>query len=224
LSYSSLYYIYFSDSSVSGGSPTYLATTTKTTAIGTGDIFIGSIMTPASGAPNTVGNNDGGVGQSYGSTAIFLFGTSTSSGVSGQGSVTGFNNAIDGNLTTFATLAISNAGSAASGGALTLSAASPTSAPWSSLTLNVRSAVPTNTVTPGSAVALLEYSLDGGNSFTTIYSQAASTTRALQTDSIALPINQNLALIRVQASVSRNNGTRQTVTQTVYEAWVTGVL
>jgi hypothetical protein len=224
LSYSTLYYIYFDDGTLAGGAPTYNATTTKTTAInGTGRFFIGSIVTPAATAPNTVGNNDGGVGAQAGQTSVFLFGASASAGVSGQGSVTGATNAIDGNLTTHATLQITAAGSAASGATLNLTTASPTSAPWSSLTLNILSAVPTNGVTPGANIAKLQYSLDGGNSFTSVYSLGASTTRALTTDSISLPLNQNLALVQIQASLQRNNGFPQAVELDLYEAWVLGL-
>jgi hypothetical protein len=223
LSYATLVYIYYDDATLSGGTVTFNATTTKTTALnGAGRFFIGSIVTPAATAPNTIGNSDGGVGAQSGQTAVFLFGAATASGVSGQGSVTGANNAIDGNLTSFATVAISSAGSAASNAALILSAASPSSAPWSSLTLFVRSAVTANTdtnLTPAS----MDYSLDGGVNFINIYTVAASTTRALTTDSITLPLNQNLALLRVQSSVSRNTGFAQVVTVHVHEAWVVGL-
>jgi hypothetical protein len=66
LSYNTLYYIYFSDPSLSGGAVTHIATTTRETAISnggaTGQFFVGSIITPLSGQPDTIGNNDGGSG------------------------------------------------------------------------------------------------------------------------------------------------------------------
>jgi len=66
LSFNTLYYIYFSDPSLNGGSVTYIATTTRETAISnggaTGQFFVGSVTTPLSGQPDTTGNNDGGSG------------------------------------------------------------------------------------------------------------------------------------------------------------------
>lgn len=61
LSHSTLYYIYYSDPTFSGGAVTFLATTNKAdTLASTANFFVGSIMTVAASAPNNVGNNDGG--------------------------------------------------------------------------------------------------------------------------------------------------------------------
>src|SRR5450432_584463 len=109
-------------------------------------------------------------------------------------------------------MAFASAASSASGRSNVLAAASPTSAPWSSLTLNVLSSVPTNTINPGAAPASIAYSLDGGSSFKTIFSIGPATTRAMTTDQVSLPLNQNLALVQVQCAVFRNNGTTQVVT------------
>ena len=224
LSYKTLYYVYYDDPNLAGGSVTYQVTTTKETAIqGGGRVFIGSIITPAATAPDTTGNNDGGVGAQAGQTSVFLFGAVTGAGVSGQASAVGGALAIDGDLTTHGTLQITGAGSVASGASFTLSGMTPTSAPWSSLTLYVRSAVPSDTINPGTGAASVGYSLDGGSTYTTIYQVGTATTRALTTDSIALPLNMNLANLRVQASVFRNNGFPQVVELDLYEAWVVGL-
>src|SRR3984885_9706492 len=58
LSYSTLYYIYYSDATVSGGSVSYSASLTKSTALDTtSNFYVGSITTPAGTNPNTVGDH-----------------------------------------------------------------------------------------------------------------------------------------------------------------------
>jgi hypothetical protein len=221
LSYSTLYYIYYDDATLAGGAVTFNATTAKTTAInGTGRFFIGSIVTPAATAPDTTGNNDGGVGAQAGGTTVFLFGSAVSAGVSGQGSVTSPTNAIDGSFTTFATAAIGSGGSAASGASVTCSAASPTSAPWTSLTLYALWEVTANTVNPGATPASLSYGGAGGG---TLDSVGPATTKAKTLVSVSLPVNTNLATMSVSLSVFRNNGFAQVVTAHLYQAWIVGI-
>ena len=67
-------------------------------------------------------------------------------------------------------------------------------------------------------------SLDGGSSYTNIYSVTGPTTRALTTDSISLPLNQNLALVKVEANMTRNSSSIATAELDLYEAWVVGVI
>lgn len=236
LSYGTLYYIYYDDGTLAGGAVTYQATTTKVTAIqGAGRFFLGSIMTPVAGGPDTVGNNDGGVGAQYGSTAVFLFGATANTGTNAVvgGVLTGIatvntpQNAIDGSLATFAELAINNKSTVAAEATLTLSAASPTSAPWSSLTLYVLSAVPVNTVNPGGSTASVSYFPNGSvgaGGGVTIFAVSNGATRPLTMDAIALPVNTNLALINILADVFRNNGTNQTVKLDIYGAWIVGLM
>jgi len=219
-----LYYIYYDDPTVAGGAVTFNATGSKEAAIsGAGRFFVGSIVAPASGGPDNVGNSDGGVGAQGGSTQVFLFGlvTPTLSGV--DAAIVSPGNMIDGNLTTFGSVKVNTAGSANATATATLSASSPTSAPWQSLTLFVRSAVPTNAVSPGAAPASVSYSVDGGSTFTTIYSVGAATTRALQTDSVVLPVSLNLANLRIQVTAFRGSGFGQAVQLNLYEAWVVGL-
>ncbi len=228
LSYSTLYYIYYDDATLAGGAVTYAATTTKTTAInGSGRFFVGSIVTPAATAPNTTGNNDGGVGAQSGQTSIFLFGLTTAATTGAHTpNIANANHAIDGDLTTFAKLAFTyTAVAEAETSDLILSAGAPSSAPWQSLTLYVASAVPTNGSTAGSnyATALVRYSLDGGSSYTNIFSVTGPTTRAFTVDSISLPVNQNLALVRVEANMTRNSSSIATAELDLYEAYVVGL-
>jgi hypothetical protein len=215
LSYSTLYYIYYDDATLAGGAVTFIATTTKVTAInGSGRFFVGSIVTPAATAPNTTGNGDGGVGAQYGSASVFLFGAQTNSSTGTGFAVSNPQNAIDGNLTTFATLA-NGSGGGAGNSTIIVSAASPTSAPWQSLTLNVLTAL--SVPVTGDNVTL-SYSVDGGNSFTTIYS--VNTNRSLTTDSVTLSSAQNLALVQVKLVVT--SGGQPNLTGKFYEAWTVG--
>jgi hypothetical protein len=226
LSYSTLYYIYYDDATLAGGSVTFHATTTKTTAInGSGRFFVGSIVTPAATAPDTTGNGDGGVGAQSGGTSIFLFGADAPT-VTSPGTVSNASRAIDGSQTSFAALA-TNAGSGVSVAQLVLSAASPTSAPWSSLTLNVLSAVPINNFngTDGTVIVQVTYSYQSGSGTVsgTLWSVGAGVTRALTTDTLSLPASVNLATLQITAKVSRSTGTHNCEID-LYECWITGIV
>jgi hypothetical protein len=70
LAFETLYFIYCDDPTLRGGAQTYQATVTKEEALnGVGRIFLGSIWTPADGAADTIGNNDGGAGNQIGGDA-----------------------------------------------------------------------------------------------------------------------------------------------------------
>lgn len=218
LSYGTLYYVYYDDSNLAGGAVTYAVTSTKENAInGQGRIFIGSIITPAATGPNTTGNNDGGAGAQGGQTAIFLFGSSAISGSLLNATSTNLQNAIDGSFTTFGKVN-TNTTSGAANAVWILSAASPTSAPWQSLTLFIRSKCPTNGT---GSTATINYSKDGGASFTTIRTATASTW-AIVTDSVSLPVNQNVALVQVEGTLGRLSGTGAGELD-IYEAWIVGI-
>ena len=216
LSYATLYYVYYDDPTVAGGAVAYAATTVKATAInGTGRFYVGSIVTPPATGPNTVGNNDGGAGVQVGSTQIFLFGATANNSVAGA-TTNNPDYAIDGNLADYAEVI----GSTSSTGnyTFTLSAPSPTSAPWSSLVLNIRSAVTAN---DSDTVIKLAYGTEGGAATNTVYS-LTGTTRALTTDSFTLSNSQNLALITVVLSIKRTSSSNAGHAL-LYEAWIVGL-
>jgi hypothetical protein len=99
LSYNTLYFIYFDDPTESGGTVTYQATQVKETAFaGTTRFFIGSIMTPLQGNPDTTGNSDGGNSAQYGMLNTFFFPYVTFQPVLNQGNGTKSNetNIVDG--------------------------------------------------------------------------------------------------------------------------------
>jgi hypothetical protein len=61
--YSTLVYIYYDDAARTGGTVTYLATTSQATAAQTGDRhLVGQVMTPAAAAPPTDGDYVGAPG------------------------------------------------------------------------------------------------------------------------------------------------------------------
>jgi hypothetical protein len=220
LSYGTLYYIYYDDATLAGGAVTFAATTTKETAInGSGRFFVGSILTPVASGASTVGNNDGGVGAQGGGTSIFLFGASTTvNNEPATFTVTNPSNCFDGDTSTFGKI-VKAALTSSSSCNVTVSAQAPTSAPWQSLTLKIKSAVPTNSGTSNTVV--VSYSLDNGGTFTNIFSITG--TRGVTVDSVALPKSQNLALVRVRMSIS-SSAAIQACEVDLYEAWVTGVL
>jgi hypothetical protein len=170
-------------------------------------------MTPAATAPNTVGNNDGGVGAQSGFAGVFLYGLTTNAG----GTASNPNNAIDGNLVDYAEILIG--GSGAVNQSLTLSQCPASAQTWSSLTLNVLSAVPTN---GAHCTVTLAYSIDGGTSYTNIFSITGST-RAKTTDTVSLAVNQNPALVLVKITVAKTTGNSDVAQANLYEAWITSI-
>jgi hypothetical protein len=91
--------------------------------------------------------------------------------------------------------------------------------------LNVTSAAKNGT-SSGYLIGLW-YSLDGGNTWNTIYTLAygncygmpgcsTAASRALQTDVINLPTNQNLANVKVEAFVDGGNP----ASQQIYDIWL----
>lgn len=100
------------------------------------------------------------------------------------------------------------------------------SIPGTNMVLNVSSAAEINgTPTKSGGYAQLEYSLDGGNSFTPFYTLINQGQILQQTNSVALPNTQNLANIQVYAKcwafVGYVGYPTQCIQQ-VFEIWVSG--
>lgn len=213
LSYSTLYYVYYTDPDFAGGSVTFASTTTKETALSSNRLFIGSILTPASGAANTIGNNDGGTGAQIGG-----FGITRPSIVSGNGVTP--TAAFDQNFSTAGTCGDSSV------------SMTPEIEVWSgfvnsiyataniSQTLKINSSLTKINGTSANTTGKLEYSLDGGSTWTTIFNLTGTTTRAVTTDPITLPVTQNLTLVQVRGTGQYTAGTATTVTLHVWEIWI----
>ena len=224
LSYATRYYIYCDDPTLAGGSVSYNATTTGTSALnGAGRFFIGSITTPASGAPDTIGNNDGGVGVQSGATIQIRPGAVSVTGTTAQSANPQF--AFDGDFTTFGTNQLTRTGGSVNLTWLYSGFAGLTDK-YTSLVLNFRSAVPTNTLSAAGNKVTASYSLDGGATFSNFYVLGASATRALQTDTITLVVTQNVSAIQIRLVTNSIAGdvAGQTVLANAYEIWVSAVL
>jgi hypothetical protein len=214
LSYSTLYFIYYDDATFAGGAVTFQATTTRETAInGAGRFFVGSVTAPASGGPDTTGNNDGGAGAQSGG----LFTSLPSASAVGTLSTNQFttpNKAWNQNPADAAT---SDVNSTTTGkaqiykgfGSITLPAEAK------SVTLYIlQEAIFTAPVT---GAAQIFYSLDGGATFNSGLSLSAG--QAKQVNAIALPLNTNFGALQVQPYNVWSSGAGD-IQQNVYEIWV----
>lgn len=193
LSFSTLYYIYYIDSDFNGGSVTYYATTTKENALAGPDrFFVGSILTPADGALDTIGNNDGGSGAQIGHNWAIRPTVFTDSG---SNAVVNPERAMDNDEATCADVPnVDGEGNWSVFPSLQI-------APITSLTLKIKTEyVPTS----GSNLGHLVYTLNRGTTWTDIFSQYTS--RGLTTDSITLDIKQAVGNVWVRATVIGSGG------------------
>lgn len=203
-SYGTLYYVYYQETNPpSGGSPTFLISTTKVATLANDNyVYVGSITTPVAGGSDTIGNNDGGTGAQYGIQANVYAGKVTVTGTAW----TNTNNAIDQNTSTAASQTATNPTTI-----LLVQGFSGVAPYYTSIVLNVRSSIGNATSTE----VKLQYSIDGGSTFTPIY-DVFSASRALTVDSVTLSNSQNLSLVQVQISVT--GGSPAAVNY--YEAWI----
>lgn len=220
LSYNTLYYIYFDDPAPFGGSVTYVTTTNKEQAFqGISRFFIGSIQTPAAGAPDTVGNSDGGNGSQGGMLNTFGFGTYTTNPVN----ITNPQNMFDGDRTTFAFFSVGSS----SGAGFVIGVAAGITRRYSSIAIKVDWELDTNSGSGGTGYgAQLNYGFQGvngpfggGSGLDILY--ATGTTFARKVDSIPIPPGTNIAqvLIGLQA-LAQNSGT---VAGKIYQIWIEAI-
>lgn len=230
LAYETLYYIYYSDPSYSGGAVSYQYSTSKFAATdGSSLFFVGSIVTPIHGGNSTVGNNDGGAGAQSGDQSGSGFSTPivavndngvVNNLVGGTGAFADLFNAVDGNPSTFTKFTFTGNGLSSNiSGALILSPSGLISSRYSSATLSIKRALPVNSLTggfSGSVAYSLIYSTSGPTGYmlnqdsptspwTTIESMLPAsqggTTIALSTITISLPQGLNLNNLAVQAMI-----------------------
>lgn len=215
LSYGTLYYVYADDPEFAGGSLAYQVTTNKETAMeAAGRLFIGSITTPIAGAPDTIGNNDGGSGTvSSGKNNVLGFSLQFPSGsTSGNGNVANPGNAVDNNFNTFAALTATANGSGTQNNALIVLQQPPSiNRGYSSATLNVKCGIPVNSVAGsgggGGFIALISYTIAGNVFNHTIASvNVGSGTVPVQTFSFALPVGLNLSQVAIEATIGLTSG------------------
>ena len=197
LSYGTVYYIYYTDPNLTGGAVTFQTSLTKHGTIGsTVNFYVGSILTPVSGGADTIGNNDGGAGAQTGVQANCFSSVVTVVNSGGTATIVNQGRMVDGNLNDFGEIQLSGTMS----GDVILSGISGIAPAYSSLVLNVKTAIPSN----GGALLTLAYSLDGGSTWTNIYS--VGTTRAITTDSITLSPSQNIGAVQLRFTWSSSVG------------------
>ncbi|HJX00638.1 MAG TPA: hypothetical protein VJ453_10780, partial [Terriglobales bacterium] len=154
------------------------------------------------------------------------------SAVPGAATLTDIPKGIDGDQSTFAEFKITSAGG---GSAPELSAWYATfpaiKGKWKSLTLYVKSSVPTNTSVNGGSTVRLDYykiftgSSAVGTSGGTIFTTGAGATRAITTDSVVLPLDVNLGQVAVFIDVlSFLEAAGVILTMRIYDVWIDAVV
>jgi hypothetical protein len=165
---STLYYVYVTDPTLAGGTVSYNAVTTKAASMeNSGNIFVGSIVTAASGGSTAIGINNGGVGNQSGSTLVIWpsANSSTYSGSSGAWSNPTF--AYDADPTTAATAALNARSLVLSGFASAI--------PPGAQSVEIVS----DYIVAASADFAVTYSTNGGSSFASLFT-ANNTSRTVQ--------------------------------------------
>jgi len=69
---------------------------------------------------------------------------------------------------------------------------------WADVTLKVLSSVDVADGSSQSGTVTVSYSLDGGNTFSALWSATGKQARAAATDAVTLPANQDLGLVQVR--------------------------
>lgn len=228
LLFNTLYYVYFFDTGFAAMTPTYLATTVKEDALSGADImFVGSILTPVTGAPDTAGNNDGGSGAQFGQTNVLMMSLNTQTVISGTGTFTNKDFVVDGDLTSFGELSVSGNGTL-NDAQFGLSGPPGLTRRYSAATLYVRAAIPTNNLTPAASSpgpVLIAFYPGGPSTGTVMLSVTqGGGPVALTTYSLALPqgINpsQVVVICQIVADAFRTAGQ---LTLDVYDARIEAI-
>jgi hypothetical protein len=213
LSYGTLYYIFYDDANFAGGAVTYQSTTTKETALnGDSRFFVGSVTTPPATGADTMGNNDGGTGAQSGFFGVFR----------PTVNVNGSNLSYDGDTTTVSTVTdndtlISSITQSVSG------ISNPTTGAQAviSAVLNIRSRIVKINGAGANSTGSLDYSKDGGSTWTNVYTVTGTTARAVATDAITLPAGQVLSRVQVRQTATYIAGAHTTsVSAGLFEVWV----
>jgi hypothetical protein len=167
-----------------------------------GRFFVGSITTPSAGGVNTVGNGDGGSGSvSSGSTNSSIMSEANVESV-GTGVVTNPNNAVDGDMTTYATLTVTGNGANGNTAGLEMSNAAGLVQKSGTMTLQILAAIQSNSLNGnvGNACFYMDYSTKAayggdtpvaGTPCFPLNVSGAQHTFPLQTFTVTLPVPVN---------------------------------
>lgn len=232
------YYVFYDDPDFSGGAVTYQATEDPVIAkLGESRFFIGSIIGPSLGAPDSIGNGDGGHGSVpvIGTLLAFVPGIPSISASftqvttpSGSASVLNAGAVLDNDDTTFATLTVTNSG-ASPGPTAGINVSTPFGIyrRFSKLTVYVDYEVTVNTVpsTPGFRnFAGVESLVASGTGFNTtglvnltIPNSPTLVPRTIAGMSIDPKINAQFLILGLQAFTGGFSGT---TTIKIYRVWL----
>jgi hypothetical protein len=226
LTYDTLYYVYYDDSTFAGGAVTFNVTLVKETALnGAGRFFVGSIHTPIAGGNQSIGNNDGGAGAQSGALDYYR----PTLAIDGAVFFANPANVWDVDATTFAE------GNAHWDTSTTTTAvetwyAFPAMNVGLAVSVVLRVISSVRNVIVGSPTALpnpaakVEWSVDAGATWSTLW-QDGTGTRAKQMDSVTLSSRVNLARLRVRAwaiggAIGGTGGSSDDLYVDVYEIFV----
>lgn len=235
-----LYYVYYDDPDFQGGAVAYQATEDAAVAkLGENRFFVGSILTPSLGAPDTFGNFDGGHGSVPLISSILSFVpgvaqssiafTVTTHGTVSTASVTNPEHMLDGDDTTYAELSVTNAGDATGGIAAIFCSVPPgiyTRTAGYFVFFDYEITVNTINLLRGIATIQLvnpstggSINVPGSGSFNSLSGTGAV---ARHIESVFVPPLTNLGMLYFAADVASGPSTTGTTTMRIYRVWLQG--
>jgi len=219
LSFSTLYYIYYTDSDFNGGTVTYAATTTKENALAGADrFFVGSILTPADGTPDNIGNGDGGSGAQSGRAHVQY---PSANAATAGGGFTNPTYAADNDLTTYATGTDSDTLNSSKGHQWYGYFVPPTDR----YAQTQKGWIDLEIIKTGAGVisANLEYSVTGGVSWNAFINWPKSTTVARAKYNVGLGGASQVPGLRLRVTVDWVSGASTSVEARVYDQYLESV-
>jgi hypothetical protein len=201
-----VYFVYYDDPDVVGGAVTFVAGTSRGIALqGANRFFVGSIQIPAAGSGSiNVGFNDGGFGVAQLANTVVYTNEGTASSL---GSVGGLGNEKDGS---FADKVVFTAAPTSAIRFVNYTVPYPIGSP-TSLTLYVNYGA----ISTGGAY-LIQYSTNGGSTFTTLASGSASQSQTTVAHTFALPQDQSQIQVFAEATSPGGPG----MELDIYEIWL----
>ena len=195
--------------------------------------FVGSILTPKQGAPDTIGFGDGGATSQIGMVNVLQPSVANSS-TTGNGSVSNPGNAIDGDQTTYTAMSVSGNGSE-NAAVLTLKNPAGVSRRYNTIKAKVLFSVPTASLNPVGSGYGMTYNLTmllempNGVNYGIWYS-LGNVTEGQQVAEVDLNVagmNLSQAVFSLALDTQINNtpayATSGTLTVRIYEAWIEAI-
>jgi hypothetical protein len=193
--------------------------------------MVGSILTPMAGGLDTTGNNDGGAGAQVGMKDILYMSLFASALDQGTVSHTNLQNAVDGDVTSYASITMNGNGSLNNSRCLFTGPAGITRA-YASRTLKMLVGVPTNSLNDVTSVAaLFTWAYDNyasgwpsGAKTATLLSVLGGVTQSQILLSAAIPAGVNLSQVACDAYISTagtgGTATSGSIEARIYGAWI----